>query len=97
MGLHNTFFIVAVGSGLPALVLLIWVLVKLCHELIQGAAKESDFSLVAFMVATAIMIVGFAVRNLFDYMFAGSLAYLFWILVATALASHTGERRGVSP
>jgi len=26
--------------------------------------------------------VGFFCRNLFDYMFAGSLAYLFWILMA---------------
>jgi putative inorganic carbon (HCO3(-)) transporter len=37
------------------------------------------------------MVVGFAVRNLFDYMFAGSLAYLFWLLVATALAQGTAE------
>jgi hypothetical protein len=46
----------------------------------------SDSGTYAVMIATAIMIIGFAVRNLFDYMFAGSLAYLFWILTANGLA-----------
>ena len=37
------------------------------------------------LVVVAVATVGFATRNLFDYMFAGSLAHLFWILVATGL------------
>ena len=31
-------------------------------------------------------VIGFGVRNLFDYMFMGSLSHLFWILVATGVA-----------
>lgn len=92
MGLHSTFLIVGVGSGFPALVLLIWVLVGAVRTLlIGGAAKASDGPEYALMVGTAIMVVGFAVRNVFDYMFAGSLAYLFWILMATGL--HEGSER----
>jgi hypothetical protein len=32
--------------------------------------------------AVALSVIGFMVRNVFDYMFAGSLSSLFWILVA---------------
>ena len=39
------------------------------------------------VVAVAVVTVGFATRNLFDYMFAGSLAHLFWILVAAGMCS----------
>jgi hypothetical protein len=35
-----------------------------------------------------IVLVGFFCRNLFDYMFAGSLAYLFWILMACGIGSN---------
>jgi hypothetical protein len=44
-------------------------------------------------------VIGFGVRNLFDYMFMGSLSHLFWILVATgvtlrrpALVQGSGEK-----
>ena len=92
MGLHSTFLMVGVGSGLPALTLLVWLLVKAVRSLLGRARGASDLASYALMVGTAIMIIGFAVRNLFDYMFAGSLAYLFWILVATALAQTTESR-----
>ena len=39
------------------------------------------------LVAVTVITVGFATRNLFDYMFAGSLAHFFWILVAAGLCS----------
>jgi len=44
-------------------------------------------------VAVAVVTVGFATRNLFDYMFAGSLGYLFWIIMAVGLnlAKHVQE------
>jgi heptosyltransferase-3/putative inorganic carbon (HCO3(-)) transporter len=38
-----------------------------------------------FRAAIALAVIGFVIRNLFDYMFAGSLASLFWILVAIGL------------
>jgi O-antigen ligase len=85
-GYHSAFLMVAMGSGIPALLLLIWVLASAVRSLVSGARHVLDREKVAVMVGIAIMVVGFAVRNLFDYMFAGSLAYLFWILVATGLA-----------
>ena len=85
-GSHSAFAMVTLGSGIPALIFLVWVLGGAVRALIGLAGKVSDKGTYALLIGTAIMIVGFAVRNLFDYMFAGSIAYLFWLLVATALA-----------
>jgi hypothetical protein len=49
----------------------------------RSTAAETQW----LLVAVAVVAVGFATRNLFDYKFAGSLAHLFWILVAAGLCS----------
>ena len=87
-GLHNTFAMVLMGSGVPA------------HHRIYldfrphclNARRDSGGGPLTaetqgLLVAVAVVTVGFATRNLFDYMFAGSLAHLFWILVAAGLCS----------
>jgi len=84
-GLHNTFLMVAMGSGIPAVMFLLWALISVVLTLLPKERKLSDWIASVVMVATATMIIGFVVRNLFDYMFAGSIAFLFWILVATGL------------
>jgi putative inorganic carbon (hco3(-)) transporter len=85
--LHSSFAMVLMGSGVPAIILFIWVFVRTVSTLTKqwwrSAATETQWLLVAVAVVT----VGFATRNLFDYMFAGSLAHLFWILVAAGLCS----------
>ena len=92
-GPHSAFLMVAMGSGLPALVFLTWTLVSAIRVLVRHAKQIADRYAYAITLAAAIMIVGFATRNIFDYMFAGSLAYLFWMLLATGLAenpAHSG-------
>ena len=93
--LHNTFAMVLMGSGVPALVLFVSILVGSVYQLGLGAKlrdqsqKVSDGLQNGYMVlrtAIALAVIGFAVRNLFDYMFAGSLASLFWILLAVGLS-----------
>ena len=85
-GPHSTLLMVTMGSGVPALVFLIWIFVSGIRTLIRQAKVEADHQRYAVMIAVAVMMVGFATRNFFDYMFAGSLAYLFWMLVATGFA-----------
>jgi len=85
-GPHNTFLMLAMGSGIPALIFMVWMLVSAVRMLLHGASQVPDERSYVFLIGIAVMIVGFATRNCFDYMFAGSLAYLFWILVATGLA-----------
>lgn len=84
-GYHNTFLMMAMGSGLPALFLFIWLFTAIFRRLVSHARTTTDTERYAFLIAVALVVVGFATRNLFDYMFAGSLAFLFWILVATAV------------
>lgn len=85
--LHNAFAMVLMGSGVPALILFVWIIVCAVHELLVGVRfsyiLQSGY--MVFRTAIALAVIGFAVRNLFDYMFAGSLASLFWILLATGL------------
>jgi heptosyltransferase-3/putative inorganic carbon (HCO3(-)) transporter len=84
-GTHSLFLMIAMGSGVPALILFAWLLVATCRTLYLGAGRAADPAAHVFLVGTAVMVIGFAVRNLFDYMLAGSLAHLFWTLVAVGL------------
>jgi len=86
-GLHNTFATVLMGSGVPALILFIWMFVHIVSTLTREWRRSTAAETQGLLVAVAVVTVGFATRNLFDYMFAGSLAHLFWILVAVGLCS----------
>lgn len=85
--LHNTFAMVLMGSGVPAIILFIWVFVRIVLTLTRQCWRSTAAETQGLLMAVAVVTVGFATRNLFDYMFAGSLAHLFWILVATGLCS----------
>jgi hypothetical protein len=68
---------VSCRSGVLAIILFIWMFVRIVSTLTRqwrwSTAAETQWLLVAVAVVT----VGFATRNLFDYMFAGSLTHLF--------------------
>ena len=88
MHLHNTLLMMGVGSGLPGLVLFSWVFVRLGAELFPKKTKGNWIDTEPLKLCLGIVLVGFFCRNLFDYMFAGSLAYLFWILMACGIGSN---------
>lgn len=87
---HSTVMTVAMGSGIPALVFLIWILGAAIRKLVTYARDVSERSVSALLLAVAVMLIGFATRNLFDYMLIGSLAYLVWILLAVGMEA--GQR-----
>jgi putative inorganic carbon (HCO3(-)) transporter len=92
--MHNAFLSVALGSGLPALLCFAWIFVALLRRLIshpRPVIKGDRTSVMAIGIGLAV--VGFGVRNLFDYMFMGSLAHLFWILAAVGVTLTDSERR----
>ena len=86
MHLHNTPLMMGVGSGIPGLVFFLWVFIRLGREFFSraqgGALSDSE----ALELCLGIVLVGFFCRNLFDYMFLGSLGHLFWILMACGVA-----------
>ena len=85
MHLHNTPLMVGVGSGLPGLLFFLWVFIRLGRELFPAKKFKILTDSEHLKLFFGIVLVGFFCRNLFDYMFAGSLAYLFWILMACGL------------
>ena len=95
---HNTFLMVALWSGVPALVFLTWALVGAASSLVRGARLMADTHARPILIATAVMIAGFAARIFFDHMFMGSLASLFLIVMANGLTlSMSCQSAGVVP
>ena len=88
MHLHNTLLMMGVGSGIPGFVLFVWIFIRLGREFFPRTNRKNWTDAETFKLCLGIVLVGFFCRNLFDYMFAGSLAYLFWILMACGLESH---------
>jgi len=88
MHLHNTLLMVGVGSGIPGLVLFLWVFIRLAAELFPEKNPKNWTDSKTLKLCLGIVLVGFLCRNMFDYKFAGSLAYLFWILMACGLESN---------
>ncbi len=89
---HNTFLMVALGSGIPALLSFAWIFVALLRRLVPipwTIGRDRATAMIAGGIGLAV--IGFAVRNLFDYMFMGSLAHLFWLLAAVGITL-TGSR-----
>ena len=85
MHLHNTPLMIGVGTGIPGFVLFLWLFVRLAVEYFPKNYQTSFTFSESLKLCFGIVLVGFFCRNLFDYMFAGSLAYLFWILMACGL------------
>jgi len=84
--LHNTFLMVAMGSGVPALLGLLWVFGNGYWSLLARVRSLQDRGQAIFPMSVALMLVGLFTMNLFDLMFFGSSAMLFWILLALGLA-----------
>jgi putative inorganic carbon (HCO3(-)) transporter len=84
--LHSTFLMILVGSGVPAFFFFAWAMGRLYQNLVSGARTSTSLPSRILLFSITAALVGFIVRNCFDYMFAGSLAHLFWILMATGYA-----------
>ena len=97
--MHNTFLMVMLGSGLPALLSFVWIFVALLRQLLPIARPERyDQAGRLMALGIGLAVIGLAVRNLFDYMFMGSLAHIFWLLAAVGMtvtaAGHAASSGG---
>lgn len=96
--MHNTFLMVMLGSGIPALLSFTWIFVVLVRRLIPipwGDHRGHAYNVIAAGIGLAV--VGFAVRNMFDYMFMGSLAHMFWLLAAVGMTVTGPGRPDLAP
>ncbi len=97
MHLHNTPLMVGVGTGIPGLLLFLWVFLRLGVELFPKKNPKDWTDADILKICMGIVLVGFFCRNLFDYMFAGSLGYLFWILMACGLGASVKSVQQIEP
>jgi len=84
--LHNTLLMFAMGSGIPAFVFLVWILVEGFKVLVAGVKYPMVGDGDGFRIAIALMLVGFWTCAFFNYLFTGSLAYLLMILLAGGMS-----------
>ena len=82
-GTHNTFLDLALGIGLPGVAIFIWLLIAITRMAISTYRAATCPLSQAVALAVSTIVVGIAVRNFFDHMFAGNIAILFWVAVAT--------------
>jgi O-antigen ligase len=94
--MHSTFLMVALGSGLPAFATFVWIFVAIIRRLVVIKKIDLHTDIGVLSLAIGMAVLGFAVRNGFDYMFAGSMSYLFWILVAYGFALRNVQPLGRS-
>ncbi|MFO0773144.1 MAG: O-antigen ligase family protein [Nitrospiraceae bacterium] len=96
-GAHSLFIMLTLGSGLPALGLFVWLVVATVSAQLRASRSLRMMGEPWHMlsVAAAVMLIGFAVRNLFDVMLIGGLANLFWMLVAMSFQPVLIVRRSV--
>ena len=89
---HNAWLSLAYETGLPGLTLLALVLVAIIRTAVQDVREGGGTLVGNFGFCILLLVVGVVVRNMFDMMFLGSLAYLFWLLTGLhfALKVHQG-------
>lgn len=81
-GLHNTFLDFALGIGLPGLAIFIWLLIAITRMAVSTCRVATCPLSQAVALAVSTIVIGTAVRDFFDHMFAGNIAILFWVAVA---------------
>ena len=88
-GTHNTFLDTALGTGIPGLVLFVWLFTRLLSTVLSGFHGTESRAEKAIRLGVGIGVIGLVVRLLFDHMFIGTLAIQFWVLVALAMVVYT--------
>lgn len=88
-GTHNTFLDIALGTGVPGLVLFVWLFKRLLSTVLSGLQRTGSQTEKAIRLGVGAGVIGLMVRLLFDHMLIGTLALQFWVLVAMAMVVYT--------
>ena len=88
-GTHNTFLDIALGVGLPGLILFVWLMGRILGKAFAVFHRTDDPTAKAIALGVGVGVAGLAVRLMFDHMLIGTLALQFWVLVALAMVVYT--------
>ena len=87
-GTHNIFLYLALHIGLPGMLLFGWFFVRIVLRTSKEYRQAHDWLSRAVLVGSVVSVVGLILRLQFDQMLVGSLAVLFWVLLAMAVLSY---------
>jgi O-antigen ligase len=90
---HNMFIELALQMGLQGLAAVLWAFVLLVGTLWPKAPPERGAVVENFAAATAVMVIGFSLRNLTDDFFVDDSGFLLWLLAGLALAARDWRRQ----
>lgn len=92
-GTHNIFLYLALHVGLPGMLLFGWFFVRVVLRTSEEYRQAHDWLSKAALVGSVVSVVGVILRLQFDQMLVGSLAVLFWVLLAMAVLSYPSYNR----
>jgi O-antigen ligase len=93
-GTHNIFLYLALHVGLPGMLLFGWFFVRVVLRTSEEYRQAQDWLSKAVLVGSVVSVVGLILRLQFDQMLVGSLAMLFWVLLAMAVLSYPSYNQG---
>jgi len=93
-GPHNIFLYLALHVGLPGMLLFGWFFVRVVRRTSEEYRQAHDWLSKAVLVGSIVSVVGLILRLQFDQMLVGSLAVLFWVLLAMAVLSYPSYNQG---
>ncbi len=95
-GTHNIFLYLALHVGLPGMLLFGWFFVRVVLKTAEEYRQAHDWLSKAVLVGSVVSVVGLILRLQFDQMLVGSLAVLFWVLLAMAVLSYPSYNRAAT-
>jgi len=95
-GTHNIFLYLALHVGLPGMLLFGWLFVRVVLKTSEEYRHAHDWLSKAVLVGSVVSVVGLILRLQFDQMLVGSLAELFWVLLAMAVLSYPSYNRAAT-
>ena len=95
-GTHNIFLYLALHVGLPGMLLFGWFLVRVVLRTAAEYRQAHDWLSQAVLVGSVVSVAGLILRLQFDQMLVGSLAVLFWVLLAMAVLSYPSYNRAAT-
>jgi hypothetical protein len=92
-GTHNIFLYLALHVGLPGMLIFGWFVVRVVLRTSEEYRQAHDWLSKAILAGSIVSVVGLILRLQFDQMLVGSLAVIFWVLLAMAVLSYPSYNR----
>jgi hypothetical protein len=92
-GTHNIFLYLSLHVGVPGMLLFGWFFVRVVRRTAKEFRQAHDWLSKAMLAGSIVSVIGLMLRLQFDQMLVGSLAMLFWVLLAMAVLSYPSYNR----